>query len=311
MNVFTISKSFDIQSYKDWINHRNPILNFYDDFNFVRDIDKNLLIKNTIDKLSSASEIWHSAECAFFINYLKWDTDYFGVDTFRIVGCLFGPGNPEVFMNEAKVFFAEFFAKHPHCKIFSEIPSEDFAMLQALTYSGLRLVECRLVHFKYPLEHNDQVSFRKAKLYDADNLGKVASKMRNPSDRFHADLLFENEAADRYLYTYAKACVEGYTDAVIVPDEPRVQSNSFIAINYRKADRNWNLWSPAQIVLAAVDSDMNKGWYKKLVMASINNVMDEGASCLFNTTQITNRAVIYTLESLGFRLGCTKMVLSN
>jgi len=311
MNRFLIDETFDTNAHADWIAYRKPVLPFYDDYCFIREIETSLLLRNTLSKFENATEVWHSPICTFLINYLSWDTNYFGIDTFKITGCLFGDGDKQQLLNEFKIFFQEFYTVHPACRIVAEIPSEDFEMLQGLSFSGLRLIEGRLIHFKHPLRETEKVAYRKANRQDAENLGRVASKMRNPADRFHADMIFDNTAADEYLYTYAKACVEGFTDVVIVPDEPGVPSNSFIAINYRVHDRKWNVLSPAQIVLTAVDSDTNKGWYKKLIHAAVNHVIDEGAGCLYNTTQITNKAVIYTLESLGFKLGCTRMLFTN
>ncbi len=311
MSRYLISKSFDFKVHADWIAHRKPVLPFYNEFSFIRELDSEKAILQYREKLIKSDEVWCSEKCAFFVNRLLWDSNYFGIDIFRIEGCLFGPVSPLAFLDEVNIFFEEFYFHHKSCRIVVELPSEDFEMIQAITYSALRLVESRLIHYKYPLLPDNEINYREAIPADAQNLGNVAAKMRNPADRLHADILFDNIKADEYIYTYARACVEGFTDTVIVPHGNGVSSNSFIAINYRKQDWKQLAWKPSQIVLAAVDAETNSGWYKKLIMASINHVAKQGANCIFNTTQITNKAVIHSLESLGFKLGASKLVFST
>jgi dTDP-4-amino-4,6-dideoxy-D-galactose acyltransferase len=116
-------------------------------------------------------------------------------------------------------------------------------MQRRLTYAGMRLVEMRVIHHLHPLTTNTESSWKLAVPDDKLNLGEVAARMRNPFDRMHADLLVSDNVADEYLRTYAMACVNGFTDAVIIPNESGVPSNSFIAINLRKDDWSWHSMS--------------------------------------------------------------------
>ena len=84
-----------------------------------------------------------------------------------------------------------------------------------------------------------------------------------------------------------------------------------MAINFRKNEWTWNPWKTSQIVLTAVDSKTNKGWYRKLVNAAILESHNEGAISIFNTTQLANRQVIHVLESTGFETGGYRFVLTT
>jgi dTDP-4-amino-4,6-dideoxy-D-galactose acyltransferase len=139
---------------------------------------------------------------------------------------------------------------------------------------------------------------------------RVAREMRNSFDRFHADPVFGQSKADEFLATYIEQSVKGFADIVLVPDEPGVPPDSFLTARYLKDEWEETGYRISKMVLSAVSSATNKGWYSKLIGAMTRHLQEEGAQYIHMNTQATNGAVIHTWESLGYRFGYATHVLS-
>jgi dTDP-4-amino-4,6-dideoxy-D-galactose acyltransferase len=194
---------------------------------------------------------------------------------------------------------------------FSEVPTEDTELLQALTGSGWRLVETRLLFyhdqvasFEYP-----RYSVRAAESAEAEVIGQISATARNPYDRFHADPWFSEDRADAFLARYASAAVQGYCDTVLVPDEPALPLDSFLAISDLASDAEVLGIGLSRVVLTAV-GPQNRGWHLRLVAETVQRAKQNGARYVLMTTQATNRAVFRTCEKLGFQLGGSSHVLA-
>jgi dTDP-4-amino-4,6-dideoxy-D-galactose acyltransferase len=197
--------------------------------------------------------------------------------------------------------------------LFIEIPSEDLQLIQALGENGFKLLESRLTYFNDQLKKYDYRRFqvREAKKEDSQKLQEVAKIMRNNYDRFHADQTFPNDQADNYLATYIENSIQGFTDYVMVPNEPSVPTEAFLTANYLKNDWEEIGVNASKMVLSAVHASC-KGWYVKLISEMTYFLRDTiGANIIFMNTQSTNKTVVKTWESLGYKYGNCVHVLSK
>jgi dTDP-4-amino-4,6-dideoxy-D-galactose acyltransferase len=138
----------------------------------------------------------------------------------------------------------------------------------------------------------------------------VAAAARNSYDRFHADPWFGPARADAFLARYAEAATEGtFADAVLVPDEPGLPVDSFLAIGDLQADAQALGVGLSRVLLTAV-GPLNRGWHLRLVTETVRRAARMNAAYVLMTTQGTNRAVFRTCEKLGFRLGAISHVLA-
>jgi dTDP-4-amino-4,6-dideoxy-D-galactose acyltransferase len=158
--------------------------------------------------------------------------------------------------------------------------------------------------------NNVRYNVREAKIEDIPNLKKVSSKMVNPYDRFHADIFYNKKAADEFLGVFAEESVKGFADFVLVPDEEGLPSDSFLTVRYNK---EW--WGKINIkvskmVLSAVSSTTNKGWYIKLISEMALHLKALGVDFVMMHPASTNKAVIHSYEKLGCKLGKVTHILS-
>jgi dTDP-4-amino-4,6-dideoxy-D-galactose acyltransferase len=303
----------DLNSYLD-SNKSN--LKFYSPYNF----NKNILEANYLEQhfIGIRDQFVNNdykvvtvknEEYIFFYKKLQWDTDYFQIPTYRLYYIL---GIQNNYLKEAvAIFTADLLPAGSYC--FIEIPSEDIGLIQALGENSFKLIETRLTYYNNNLQsHNHQrYSVRNANQNDIPNLKSVASKMRNDFDRFHADKVFDVKLADAFLSTYIENSILGYADYVMIPNEKSIPSDSFLTAKYLKDEWDQLNCKISKMVLSAVSSETNKGWYIKLISEMTYHLRDEvGAECIFMNTQSTNRAVFNTWEKLGYKLGCTTHVLS-
>lgn len=272
------------------------------------------------ERLAALAERGEIASCGsqarILYRNLAWDTEYFGVPTYRIefASCEEAFGEPAL----AKVAQAlrealgEIATRHPRALAFTEVPTEDLLAVQALSLAGFRLVETRLTYFrddvqKYGSEARYPV--RRATEADVPGLMAVARTMRNAFDRYHADLAFEPAVADEYLATYVRNSVAGFADVVIVPDLPGREPGAFLTGDYddvHAAAANRRL---ARMVLSAVSTE-RRGWYLKLISELAHLFREEGVRTAYMTTQAANHAVIRVWENCGFRFGRSTHVWS-
>ena len=249
---------------------------------------------------------------ALYYECNRWESDIIGDSIVRIL-YLKGDRNKiselESFLNS---FIFNLRREFSSTHVYVEVPTEDVVLFQILGQLSFRLIETRLIHFNDKLKVNEKSAnlIRLATLDEAEKMKFVAMSMRNDFDRYHADVEVANSIADNYLGEYAYACIIGYVDEVIAPNLELGKSNSFIALNHRVFDSLLNT-KISQIVLTAVDSKTNKGWYRNLVEGAIDRSLKNQSEVLINTTQSTNKAVIHVLESLGFKLGRVTHVFSK
>jgi dTDP-4-amino-4,6-dideoxy-D-galactose acyltransferase len=146
---------------------------------------------------------------------------------------------------------------------------------------------------------------------DIPILRNVASKMRNIYDRFHADKVFDTTVADSFLSVYIENAIKGYSDIVIVPAVLNLPSKSFLTADYQYEYFEFSEKKIAKMVLSAVDSETNRGWYLKLISEMTIFLKSRGYQIVHFNTQSTNRAVIRVWNKLGFQYGRSTHILSK
>lgn len=244
----------------------------------------------------------------FLLEYLPWDTAFFKMPTYKLYSVLYTAAS-QYHLTEAIIEMAT--ALPTNAYVFIEIPSEDTELIQALGGAGWPLIETRLTYWRGNLASfaEPRYSVRAATNNDIGNLKRVAREMQNPYDRFHADTIFDEKVADTFLATYIEESVNGFADIVLIPNETDTPADSFLTARYLKSQ--WQqLGIPiSKMVLSAVSSSTNKGWYQKLITEMTYHLANEGAEYIFMNTQSTNLAVCHTWEKLGYRLGGTSHIL--
>lgn len=303
-------------NFRALFEHNKPLLRFYSPYNFDKNIDPKKLFEHLAEMLdkyiqNKDYEIIKVKEQEYIFIYkkLEWDTDYFKIPTYRLFNVL---GMDNEHLKEAVLIFSEKIIP-PGSYCFIEIPSEDIELIQALGESRFKLIETRLTYYNNQLTKHvyERFPVKQAKKNNIPNLKNVASKMRNNYDRFHADKTFDVKQADLFLSTYIENSVLGYADYVLIPDDPDLPSDSFLTANYLTDEWKRLDCKVSKMVLSAVSSETNKGWYIKLISEMTYHLRDNiGSECVFLNTQSTNRAVFNTWEKLGFKLGCTSHVFS-
>ncbi|MBF9143450.1 GNAT family protein [Hymenobacter properus] len=248
----------------------------------------------------------------WLVQQLAWDSEYFGTPTYRLFTGLFAENAPPADLVASATALREQLAARGPFYAFSVVPAEDIALLQALTGGGWRLVETRLnLHCPTNAATLPPPSLvRLARPDEAAHIGRISATARNPYDRFHADPWFGPEQGDAFLARYAEAAVSGsFADAVLVPAEPSLPVDSFLAIGDLQGDAEALGMGFSRVLLTAV-GPLNRGWHLRLVAETVRRAQELGFGQVLMTTQATNRAVFRTCEKLGFRLGATSHVLA-
>lgn len=247
----------------------------------------------------------------WLLESLPWDSDYFGTPTYRLFTALFGAeATPRQLAAAASSLRQALAARGPFYA-FSIVPAEDVQLLQALTGGGWQLVETRLTFYCATAAATlpAPAAVRLARPEEAAHIGQIAAAARNAYDRFHADPWFGEARADAFLARYAAATVTGLADAVLVPDEPGVPLDSFLAIADLAADASGLGMGFSRVLLTAV-GPQNRGWHHKLVAETVRRAAAHHVPYVLMTTQATNGAVFRTCEKVGFQLGSTSHVLA-
>ena len=248
----------------------------------------------------------------WLLQHLSWDSEYFETPTYRLFTGLFKSNELPLALGKAAAELREQLAQRGPYYAFSIVPAEDIALLQALTSGGWQLIETRL-HFHCPVAEAAlpaPASVRLAQSGEATSIGRIAATARNVYDRFHADPWFGEDRADAFLARYAEAAVAGtYADAVLLPDEPELPVDSFLAIGDSPDVDGLGHGGFSRVLLTAV-GPRNRGWHQKLVAETVRRAAKLNFEHVLMTTQATNRAVFRTCEKLGFRLGATSHVLA-
>jgi dTDP-4-amino-4,6-dideoxy-D-galactose acyltransferase len=304
----------------DLIDARKDILYNYSQYSFFQSSNKDKIFKHTI--VDAVLNYAHDEDVefleinildykhVFIIKFLKWDSDYFKIKTFKLVHVLYAHKNYEVLKQAAQKFSKKFFVEN-NVYCFSEIPSEDIFTIQALNECGFKLVENRLTYYLDLNKHNfERNEVRSAKTEDIQNLKRVARMMRNDYDRFHAETIFNTQLADEFLATYIEESINGFADYVMVPNEKNIKPDAFLTANYLKNDWGSINEKISKMVLSAVSSESCKGWYIKLISEMAYHLKSIGADYAFMHPATTNKAVIHSYEKLGCKYGKCVHVLT-
>jgi dTDP-4-amino-4,6-dideoxy-D-galactose acyltransferase len=244
----------------------------------------------------------------FLYRLLAWDTAFFGKPMARLRAVLVEENEP---LSTALGQFTAHLSALGVRQCIMEVPAEDPRMLQALGQSGWMLIETRLQYAHEHLTHLNPVRYdvRCATTGEGDLIRNIARYNANPFDRFHADPFFTHAQADDFLEAYAGAALGGYCDEVLVPGEPDVPVDSFLAINYTELHGQALGIDVGRLVLMAVGAQ-NRGWSRKLFSEALYRAHERGTSAMLLTTQASNRAVMRNAEVLGFRLGAVTHIFS-
>lgn len=291
-----------------------PTSKFYAGFNFLSNSDdstkewcEELLIAIDKDEISLYS-------CAggvdIYYRYLKWDSEFFSIPTYRI-DYSYIPDDLRKVKDPFEEFFVYLKKQHPEFYLFAEIPSEDIQALSSLTSAGYSLIESRLTYFNDQIQKFDlsrRYATRKATTDDIAVLTKTAIDAVNIFDRFHADDFFTASEADRFLAKYTENSVLGFADEVMVPADG--VANAFLTANYISSPRCLSNKKIAKMVLSAVATE-RRGWYVKLIGEMTQKFKEQGVDSAFMTTQSTNRAVLKVWASFGYRFGKSSHILSK
>jgi dTDP-4-amino-4,6-dideoxy-D-galactose acyltransferase len=252
------------------------------------------------------------SQARVMVKYLEWDSAYLNCPTYRLEFFDWGEDvlDPVAALahtlNDLKNDLSN--RQGPYY-LFTEIPSEDIVVLQALGLAGLKLIETRQGYFREDLDtfqwpHRSAV--REANLGDIPNLRKVAMESRNAFDRLHADFSFPDSVADDYLGTFVENSVKGFADIVLVPDEETDQDQqkpgAFFTANIVAANKSPLGMKLGNIVLVAVGPE-RRGWHLRLMAEMSYYFQSCGVQISHMTTQSTNRAVIRNCEKLGYKYG--------
>ena len=307
MSLELIERQIDYR--KNELIHYVPTSFFRDkiDNSFDYFIKKEILAKkesnNKVFTIKIENEVFN-----FIYEFLIWDSEFFKMPTYKLSFILFETSDYEKLLKAINRFKREIIKDN---YVFIEIPSEDIFVIQALNESFFRLVETRMTYYLDLKNFNNQrYEVREAETDDIPNLKKISSEMVNPFDRFHADRCYNQTIADRFLGVFAEESVKGFADYVMVPNEKGIPSDSFLTAKYYK---NW--WKEIDIkvskmVLSAVSSGTNKGWYVKLITEMAYHLKNQGAEFALMHPASTNKAVIHSYEKLGCKLGKVTHILS-
>lgn len=245
-----------------------------------------------------------------YYRYLKWDSDFFAVPTYRI-DYSFIPDGTRKAKESFEALFAHLQAQHPEFYLFAEVPSEDIQALASMTAAGYRLIESRLTYFNDQIQQFDltrRYATRRANVDDIAVLTQTAIEAVNIFDRFHADDFFTADEANKFLAKYTENSVLGFADEVMVPADGL--ANAFLTANYVNSPGCLSNKKIAKMVLSAVAAE-RRGWYVKLIGEMTKKFKEQGIDTAFMTTQSTNRAVLKVWGSFGYRFGKSSHILST
>ncbi len=294
---------------------------FYSPYNFLRKLDAEVQqhLFGTGQAERYAAGITHHVfefqseghTVQFLYEFLAWDTEFFQAPVYKLFTLLFAENTLASVLVAASVAFRQQLRERGGAYCFAELPAEDIHVIQALGGAGWHLVETRLTYFQDSVatfEH-PRYSVRSAWPEEAEAIGQISAGARNNYDRFHAERWFDAGKGDQFLARYASGAVNGYCDDVLVPNEPNVPVDSFVAISDLSAHRASLGSGVSRVVLAAV-GPANRGWHLKLVAETLQRARAMSVGYVLMTTQATNRAVFRTCEKLDFKLGGTGCILA-
>jgi dTDP-4-amino-4,6-dideoxy-D-galactose acyltransferase len=292
---------------------------FYSPLSFLRGLQSRLP-QDFLLELAEAVQHGH-ARCAgsrtrLFVRHLIWDSSFFSCPMYRLD---FADWDESIVDPVAAVaqdlseLMSELSSLHGRYYLFSEIPSEDPVMLQAMGHMGARLIETRITYFHDEVQHfawPERFSVRKATEADLPELRKVAAEARNRFDRYHADPFFSGTLADQYMSTFIEESVKGFADMVLVPMDTQSPPGAFFTARLKPAAACPPGLDLGQIVLVAVAKE-RRGWHLRLMAEMSHFFRESGVQVAYMATQSTNRAVIRNCEKLGYRYGRSTHVFAT
>jgi dTDP-4-amino-4,6-dideoxy-D-galactose acyltransferase len=291
----------------------------YSPFDYIRSISiegDNLIYSNELSSfLGSDTDISLKVELSgrifkVIIKKLEWDSNFFGFNVAKILDII-TPNNEELNLQESCEIIAKLVehVKEQSVKyLLWQIDTRATSLTQSVSELGFCLIETRLHYYTNLLEFNypDRYDTRLAKENDIPYLSETAVKMVNIYDRFHADSFIKKELADKLMAKWVEASIlKNFADATLVPNDN--EPKAFCTVKFHKD--KWQYWKKkiSQPVFSAVGKEF-RGWYKKII-SELNYLMkEEGAEFSFLITQASNKAVIHTWETLGYKYGKTENV---
>jgi ribosomal protein S18 acetylase RimI-like enzyme len=180
-------------------------------------------------------------------------------------------------------------------------PDSDSAILCALQAAGFHVIEC-LLTLECDLRHAsgripDRV--RIAQQTDADAVATIAAEAFH-YDRFHADPMVPDDAADRLKGRWARNSVNGRADTVFVSEEAG-RITGFNACLMRDDTAVIDL-------IGVANGAQRRGFGHDLVAASLEYYSGKAARMLVGT-QSTNLASLALYEAANFRIKSSAFTL--
>ena len=247
---------------------------------------------------------------ALVYRHLPWDSEFFGIATFRVDYTAAPQGTPFSAIEQAFASLrAHLAAQSPAFYLFTEVPCEDTAAIAGMSGAGWRLIETRVTGFSDELggyTADQMAAIRSATVADIPQLRATSVDALNRYDRFHADDFFTPQQADAMLATFAENSVRGFADDVIVPaDGP---ADAFLTVNHLTAPAALGARKLGRMALLA---SRRPGWAAKMIAGLSAKFHANGIDTAFITTQATNRAVLKVCSQVGFRIGRGSHIFST
>ncbi|NLV20332.1 MAG: hypothetical protein GXY51_12700 [Bacteroidetes bacterium] len=299
------------------LNQKESQLAAYSQYDFLNEIDQLKLTKETVvdplinelnSKMIEIDEINIANETHFFLyKKLDWDTEYFGFPVYSIKMVLYNHNDLQV-LNKAINEFIKHKIK-PGEYWFTNVPSDEILIVQALCNTLFKLVETRLGFYLGSISdfESEHYPVRMAIIEDADDLRKVSMKMRNRYDRVHADPAFSTEQADKYLGKFVEESLKGFADFVLVPDIGDIRPFGFLAWKKPVEVLGKRI---SKIVLTAVDNSIQRGWLFKLLTEMKHLAKGLGTDYITTITQAPNKPAIHIYQKAGFVLKSVTHIFS-
>jgi len=290
------------------IQQPNKFLDYCRD-NFIRHVGVIDLIENNvlepIEQQITLGQVTITNVCQDKVNHffitkeLKWDSEYFSYPCYNLEMIITENENVYSASKAIATYLDNFKFKKSYITL--NIPSSQTFLLQAVSLTVFRLVETRLNYFLKidPIHADTTRRIREATQKDIIHIMDVARRMRNDFDRVHADYSISQDIADNYIATFAEQSIKGFADLVLVPDIVGKPPFGFLAGNYPLEISGIKV---SRLVLAAVDSSVQKGWLNSLLVEMNNRLLEAGANYLTTITQAANKPAIRVWEKAGFRL---------
>jgi len=285
-------------------------ISFYNNYSFIREIDSEVLFKAAV--LEPAIQNINDESChiieiiiekckhLFVFKKQLWESDYFGFSCFSVEYVLFTHDDYKILHKALNAFIES--SLQPNSYLTINVPTEDTILIQALGFTGFVLVETRLNYFiKLNQNHDLQNigNIKEAGLEDIPYLRAVAMKMKNKYDRVHADPAFSEEEADQYLAKFVEESIKGFADIVLKVVNDKDIPFGFLAGNNPIKISEFYV---SKLVLAAVDSFIQKGRLFDLLTEMMYRVKSKKADYLTTITQAANFPAIRVWEKSGFSL---------